>query len=200
MITFKNFFLIYEAFEQLKTQLKAKEPGRESEINYLFNKYEKFRDARQLRLQDEDIQQIVKKGVEYFVNVMKDYPEEPVTKPYMMTKVVAKNKEWVVFKIDNALEAYRIAHGLGHWCIVADHKDPESADNQYWFDIYTHNGEYSMYIARRKDDYRRYDNLDCICIIRTSDGSQTMVKDANDECVNFSQIPNFVNVNDIGIK
>lgn len=59
----------------------------------------------------------------------------------MMTKIVAKNNEWIIFKVDNALEAYRLAHGMDHWCIVVDHDDPESIDNQYWFDVHTNNGE-----------------------------------------------------------
>lgn len=194
MITFQNFYIIYEAFEQLKAQLKNREPGCESEINYLFNKYEKFRNANQLKFQDKDIQQIVKKGLNYFVDVMKEYPEEPVTKSYMMTKVVAKNDEWVVFKVDNALEAYRLAHGLGHWCIVADYDDLESEDNQYWFNAYTNNGKDNMYIARRRNQYRCNNDLDCICIIQSPDKTHTDVIDAYNNNISLSQIPNFVDI------
>lgn len=195
MIKFSEFFVIYEAFEAMKSRMKQQYPSQHDMVNYLFNKYEQFRNARQLLKKDKDIQQIVKKGIGYFKEVMDEYPDEPVTKQTLMKKVVAENDEWVVFKVSNALECYKLAHGLGHWCIVADRDEEEGVDNQYWFDKYTEHGKWTMFIARRRNDYRKYDSLDCLCIMVNASGCEHICINADNDNIDISRIPNFVPLN-----
>lgn len=192
MIKFSEFFVIYEAFEAMKSRMKQQYPSQHDMINYLFNKYEQFRNAQQLLKKDKDLQQIIKKGIEYFKEVMDEYPDEPVTKQTLMKKVVAENDEWVVFKVSNALECYRLAHGLGHWCIVADRDEEEGTDNQYWFDKYTEHGKWTMFIARRRAQFRKYDSLDCICIMISTSGCEHICINADNDNIDISRIPNFV--------
>lgn len=195
MIKFSDFFVIYEAFEAMKSRMKQQYPSQHDMINYLFDKYEQFRNAQQLLKKDKDLQQIVKKGIGYFKEVMDEYPDEPVTKQTLMKKVVAENNEWIVIKVSNALECYRLAHGLGHWCIVADRDEEEGADNQYWFDKYTEHGKWVMFIARRRAQFRKYDSLDCICIMINASGCEHICIDADNDNIDISRIPNFVTLN-----
>lgn len=197
MIKFSEFFVIYEAFEAMKSRMKQQYPLQHDMINYLFDKYEQFRNAQQLLKKDKDLQQIVKKGIGYFKEVMDEYPDEPVTKQTLMKKVVAENNEWVVIKVNNALECYRLAHGLGHWCIVADRDEEEGADNQYWFNKYTEHGKWTMFIARRRAQFRKYDSLDCICIMINASGCEHICIDADNDNIDISRIPNFIPLNQL---
>ena len=197
MIKFGEFFIIYEAFEAMKSRMKQQYPEQQYMIDCLFDKYEQFRSAQQLLKKDKDLQQIVKKGIGYFKKVMDDYPDEPVTKQTLMKKVVSENNEWVVFKVDNALECYKLAHGLGHWCIVADRNEEEGVDNQYWFDKYTEHGKWKMFIARRRKEYRKYDSLDCICIMVNASGCEHICINAENDNIDIFQIPNFVPLNQL---
>lgn len=196
MIKFSEFFVIYEAFEAMKSRMKQQYPELQYMVDCLFDKYERFRNARQLLKKDKDLQQIVKKGIGYFKEVMDEYPDEPVTKQTLMKKMVAENDEWVVFKVSNALECCRLAHGLGHWCIVADRDEEEGVDNQYWFDKYTEHGKWTMFIARRRNDYRKYDSLDCLCIMINNDFRERIdCINADNDNIDISRIPNFVPLN-----
>lgn len=197
MIKFSEFFVIYEAFEAMKSRMKQQYPSQHDMINYLFDKYEQFRNAQQLLKKDKDLQQIIKKGIGYFKEVMDKYPDEPVTKQTLMKKVVAENNEWVVIKVNNALECYRLAHGLGHWCIVADRDEEEGVDNQYWFDKYTEHGKWTMFIARRRAQFRKYDSLDCICIMINASGCEHICIDADNDNIDISRIPNFIPLNQL---
>lgn len=197
MIKFSEFFVIYEAFEAMKSRMKQQYPSQHDMINYLFDKYEQFRNAQQLLKKDKDLQQIIKKGIGYFKEVMDEYPDEPVTKQTLMKKVVAENNEWVVIKVNNALECYRLAHGLGHWCIVADRDEEEGVDNQYWFDKYTEHGKWTMFIARRRAQFRKYDSLDCICIMINASGCEHICIDADNDNIDISRIPNFIPLNQL---
>ena len=105
-----------------------------------------------------------------------------------MYQVVAENNDWVIFKVENALDVCSVVDGA-NWCIADEDNIEES---QYWFDHYTKNGELDMYIARRlSTDDRQINN---ICIISTKDRLQVQYIDSYDNEINPYKISNFINI------